>query len=123
MTAQDQLRDTAGCPTQVQYPRRASWRTFLQALLGFLPLVNGVLALVQELLAQAPYNVLLPGWIYAIVNAGVLLGAFVSKLIAQLMANPIVNRWIECHAGRLAAAPCESQDVDRIRQPAPTSAP
>lgn len=92
-------------PTQVEYPQRAAWRTFFQTLLAFLPTANGVLLALQSLVTQPPYDGAFPGWVYLAVNGSVLLGAFLSKIAAQIMANPVVNKWIDVHWPRLAAKP------------------
>jgi len=90
-------------PTQVEYPRRASWRTFVQALIAFVPTANGVLLAIQELLREEPFHAAVPGWVYAATNAAVLLGAFLAKVVTQLMGNPVVNDWLERSAPKLAA--------------------
>lgn len=92
-----------GIPTQVANPSRSSWRTFLQSLVAFVVVLN-IAALVvagfladptnglAELIAPAVY-----GKIVAVVNGLVVVGSAASKLVALLMANPIVNAWITAH--------------------------
>jgi len=82
-------------PTQVEYPRRASWRTFVQTLIAFVPTANGVLFAIQELLKEEPFSSSVPGWAFAATNAAVLLGAFLAKVVTQLMSNPAVDSWLE----------------------------
>lgn len=98
-------RTDYGPPPQVAFPRRASWRTFFQALVAFLPTANGIVLAVQELFAQPPYREAMPGWVYVAVNAAVVLGAFLAKVVAQIMANPAVEAWLQQHVPRAAAQP------------------
>lgn len=91
--------------TQLTFPRRASWRTFFQSLIAMFPVANVILITAQELLRTHPYDVLFPTWVYLVVNAAVVLSAFIAKLVAQLMLLPQVNAWIERVAPRLATRP------------------
>lgn len=92
-------------PTQVAYPGRASWRTFFQTLVAFLPTANGILLALQSLLAQPPYDQAIPGWVFLAVNAAVVFGAFTSKAVAYLMANPLVDKWLQDNAPSASARP------------------
>jgi hypothetical protein len=92
-------------PTQVANPRRASWRTFLQTLIALLPTANAILISIQALISAPPYDTVVPPWIYAVVNFTVVGVAFLAKTLAQLMANPVVNTWIEKNWPTLAPAP------------------
>jgi len=103
-------RTVQGPPTQVAYPRRASWRTFIQSLAAFLPTANGILLLLQEFLGQPPYSLAMPGWAFVAVNAAVVLGAFFSKALALVMANPNVEKWLQSHAPAASALPPQSTD-------------
>lgn len=99
-----------GVPTQVANPKRAGWRTFTQALIAFLPLANGILLAVQLVLAQPDYSGYVPGWVFAVVNGGILISALASKLVTQVMAAPGVNEWIKAHVPSLAAIPLRAID-------------
>jgi len=92
-------------PTQVANPRRTSWRTFVQTLVALLPTTNAVLLSVQALISAPPYDAVVPGWVFASVNFAVVGVAFLAKAIAQVMAAPIVNVWIESYWPTLAPAP------------------
>lgn len=94
-----------GVPTQVANPSRTGWRTFTQAILPTLLLVNGALLALQGVLNQPEYSGYVPAWAWAAVNGGLLISAFLSKVIAQVMAVPGVNEWIEQHLPGLAAIP------------------
>lgn len=92
-------------PTQVAHPRRTSWRTFVQTLVALLPTANAVLITVQAFISTPPYDAVVPGWVFAIVNFAVVGVAFLAKIVAQVMAAPTVNTWIENHWPKLAPAP------------------
>jgi hypothetical protein len=96
-----------GVPTQVANPSRASWRTFVQAIIPTLLAINVALPLIQQFLVDngaslehylgASYPIVLAG-----VNACVIILGLASKLIAILMANPVVNEWISKYLPFLA---------------------
>lgn len=99
--------ENVGVPTQVANPRRTSWRTFVQSAIGGLIALNALLATVAAFLAEnsEAAAALLGEWFaptLLVVNTGVAVGAFAAKLIAQIMANPIVNAWISTHLPWLA---------------------
>jgi len=87
----------AGVPTQVANPRRASWRTVVQAIIGILiiavPLVNLVLANVSDYL-QKQTDVAVPAWVWLVINTGLAVTALVSGLIARIMNTPGVAAFI-----------------------------
>ena len=91
----------AETPTQVKNPGRTSWRTFVQAALGGLVLVNPVFLAIQQVM-QETTSIVFPGWAWATVNAVVLGSALVSTLVSRIMAIPGVNQWIEEHIHSLA---------------------
>lgn len=92
-------------PTQVAHPRRASWRTFVQTLVALIPIANAVLLSVQALISEPPYDAVVPVWVFASVNFAAVGVAFLAKTVAQVMAAPVVNSWIESHWPKLAPAP------------------
>jgi hypothetical protein len=92
-------------PTQVVHPRRASWRTFLQTLLALLPTANAILLSIETFIAAPPYSEVMPGWVFAVVNGSAVTVAFLAKIVAQIMANPVVNAWIEKNWPLLAPSP------------------
>jgi hypothetical protein len=87
----------------------------MQAFIAFLPTANGLLILIQEFIQQPPYRAVLPGWVIIAVNAAVVLGAFLAKAIAQLMANPAINSWFGRHASLLAATPKQGRPAAPTR--------
>lgn len=86
-----------GVPTQVANPRRASWRTIVQSIIGLLvvavPLVNVVLGQISDYLQQQT-DVAVPGWVWIVLNAGLAVTAVVSGLIARIMNTPGVADFI-----------------------------
>lgn len=105
--AGNELVANVGVPTQVANPRRASWRTFVQAVIPFLVAVNVALPIIQTFLVDnidQAQQVLGPiyGYIVIAVNFAVIVFSLASKLIAILMAQPKVNEWIKAHLSFLA---------------------
>lgn len=94
-----------GIPTQVANPARATWRTFAQSLIGLLvvavPLANLVLANVNDFLHSQTFLVVSPK-VYALVNGGLLITAFVVALVARIMLVPGVAAFIERYVPFLA---------------------
>lgn len=99
-----------GVPTQVANPSRAGWRTFVQAILPTLLVINGALLALQGVLSSPEYSGYVPAWAWAAVNGGLLISAFLSKAIAQVMAVPGVNEWIKAHLPALAAIPLRKDE-------------
>lgn len=88
-------------PTQVQHPGKAVTRTLLAAVVGFLPLVNGVLLAVQDWLTAN--TDIIPAQLYGWVN-GVLVAALaLAALVTRVLAVPGVNDWLREHLAFLAA--------------------
>lgn len=107
-TTEPNYTASEGLPSQVANPSRASWRTFAQALVAFLVVVNIAALVVAGFLAD-PSNGLAAlidpavyGKIVAFVNGLVVVGSAGSKLVALLMANPIVNAFITKYLSFLA---------------------
>jgi len=97
----------AGVPTQVANPSRASWRTFVQSLLAGLAVLNIAVPIIAQFAidnGDSLADLLGPAYpiVIAILNAIIAVGALVAKLIALLMANPIVNAFIVKHLSWLA---------------------
>lgn len=96
-----------GVATQVANPRRTTWRTFTQALIGILvvavPLANAVLANVNDFLHSQTYLVVSPK-VYVIVNGALLVIAFIIALVARIMAVPGVASFIATYLPALAPA-------------------
>lgn len=86
--------------TQEANPGKATVRTFFAALLGFAPLVNGVLLAMQDWL-QANTDVVpaeLALWVNGVLVAGLALAA----LVTRVLAVPGVNDWLRKHLAVLA---------------------
>lgn len=104
-----------GVPTQIANPSRASWRTFLQAVIPFLVMLNLLMPLIQQFLVdniEDATTILGPVYPYVVlgVNILVVLFSLVSKLIALIMANPTVNDWITKHLSFLSPIPVGDAD-------------
>lgn len=94
-----------GVPTQVANPRRASWRTVVQSIIGVailaVPLVNVVLANVSDYLHQQT-DVAVPAWVWVVLNAGLAVTALIAGLVARVMNTPGVAAFIERYLPFLA---------------------
>lgn len=106
-------------PTQVANPRRTSWRTFIQSTIGGLIALNAALIVLGAFLAEAPdlAGAVLGdyyGPVLAIVNSAVVVGAFISKAVALIMADPKVNAWITAPLPILAPFRVETTDDDPV---------
>lgn len=100
LPATDQKQITlgnVGVPTQVANPRRASWRTVVQSVIGVLvvavPLVNVVLGQINDYLRQQT-DVAVPGWVWVALNAGLAVTALAAGLISRIMNTPGVAGFI-----------------------------
>ena len=89
--------------TQIAHPWQASWRTFVQAFVALLPLLNGITLAVQSAVVES--GIQFPSWVWAVVNGAVVVTAFGTMLVTRVMNAPGVNRWIELHANLLAPSP------------------
>jgi hypothetical protein len=91
----------AGTPTQIANPSRASWRTFVQALVSGVVVLNVAAPAAYEWLTGPEGSDIATqflgefyGPIVLGLNVVVVGTAFVSKLAAWLMAKPRVNEWV-----------------------------
>lgn len=86
--------ELAAAATQIANPLRATVRTIVQALVTLIPLGNTAAGItLAYLTAQTDLDV--PAWAFLVVN-GVLVGtAFVIGLVTRLMANPLVNAFVQ----------------------------
>ena len=80
--------------TQERNPRSAVARTML-AVIGFFPLLNGVLVAAIE--ALKPYEVHLPGWVFLGLNGALLAATILAALVTRVLAVPGVNEWLRQH--------------------------
>lgn len=96
-----------GVPTQVANPGRATLRTALAVLIGLvaaLPTLNATLAALQAYLSEQA-QVVIPAWVWLVVNGSAAVLLFISGLVTRLLAVPGVNEWVKAHLPALAAIP------------------
>jgi len=96
-----------GVPTQVANPGRATLRTALAVLVGLLaalPTLNATLAALQAYLSEQA-QVVIPAWVWLVVNGTAAVLLFISGLVTRLLAVPGVNEWVKAHLPALAAIP------------------
>lgn len=84
----------AATSTQERNPWAAVRRTVL-AVVGFFPLLNGVL--VAAIDALKPYEVHLPGWVFLVLNGTLLAATILAALVTRVLAVPGVNEWLREH--------------------------
>ncbi len=81
---------------EIWFKAQRALRTFVQALVVLVPVVNGVaLAVVSYLNEQT--DIVIPASIFAVLNAIIVITAMAMGLVARLMAVPGVNNvltWI-----------------------------
>lgn len=68
-------------------------RTIVQALIILVPLANGV-ALAAAGYLQEQTHLVIPGWVFLVLNGVVAVTALVMGLVARVMAVPGVNDWL-----------------------------
>lgn len=86
--------------TQEANPGKATARTFLAALLGFAPLVNGVLLAMQGWLNDN--TDIIPAELFGWANGVLLAGLALAALVTRVLAVPGVNDWLRKHAALFA---------------------
>lgn len=86
--------------TQEANPGRAVFRTFFAALVGFAPLVNGVLLAIQDWLNEN--TDIVPVEMYAWTNGILVAGLALVALVTRVLAVPGVNDWLRVHLKVLA---------------------
>ena len=69
-------------------------RPFIRLVLEQASTANGVLLVIQAVLAQPPYDEVLPPYIYVWVNAAVVLLAGIARISAILGSNHLISRWL-----------------------------
>ena len=77
-------------PPPIWYKAQRALRTFVQALIVLVPVVNAVAATVVTYLNEQT-DVTVPAWAFAVLNAVVIITALVMALVARIMAVPGVN--------------------------------
>ncbi|ALE91808.1 hypothetical protein AOC05_04880 [Arthrobacter alpinus] len=82
--------------TQERNPRSASVRTAFAAAVALFPLLNGILAVIIEVLR--PYDATIPGWVFIWLNGALVAVTVVIMLVTRVMAIPGVNDWLRKYA-------------------------
>lgn len=95
-------------PTQIANPGRATGRSFVQATIGGLILVNPVFLAIQGVMQEST-DIVFPGWAWATVNGVVIGSAAVSAAVTRVMAVPGFNDWIEKHIPILSPSKAVSE--------------
>lgn len=85
--------------TQERNPWSAVARTFA-AILALIPIVNGIAALIVELLK--PYEVYLPAWVFPALNGVIVATALLASLVTRVLARQDVNDWLRKYLPLLA---------------------
>lgn len=68
-------------------------RTIVQFLIVTVPIANGVAAAAISYL-QAQTDVVVPGWVFLVLNGVLAVSALIIGLVARIMAVPGVNDWL-----------------------------
>lgn len=85
--------------TQERNPWSAVARTFA-AILALIPIVNGIAALLIELLT--PYEIALPAWVFPALNGVLVATAVLAAFVTRVLARPDVNDWLRKYLPLLA---------------------
>jgi hypothetical protein len=78
---------------EIWFKTQRTLRTIVQALIILIPLANGV-ALGAAAYLQEQTHLVIPGWVFLVLNGVVAVTALVMGLVARLMAVPGVNDWL-----------------------------
>lgn len=77
----------------IWYKGKRVARTIVQALVTLVPILNG-LALAASAYLNEQADVVVPGWVFLVLNGVIAITALVMGLVARLMAVPGVNDWL-----------------------------
>lgn len=91
-------------PTQSAHPGRASARTFVQNVLGWL-LGAGIVIGAVALILQDELAAWLPPQAVAVIATIAAIATTVATIAARIMAIPSVDAWLASHASGLATRP------------------
>ncbi|WP_291055243.1 hypothetical protein [Herbiconiux sp.] len=84
--------DTTTVP-EIWFKTQQALRTGVQALVVLVPIVNVAAAIIlQTLKEQADF--VIPDWTFVVLNGIVVATALLMRLVARLMANPVLNAWL-----------------------------
>ena len=87
--------------TQIANPVRATVRTVVQFTIGAVPVLNLATGIVIVVL-QEQNDLVVPGWVFLVLNGILAVTALLIALVTRLMANPVVNAWITHYVSWLA---------------------
>lgn len=92
--------DHAAVSTQEKNPRSTVVRTVVVAVLVLFPSLNIILGIVVE--EMEPYSASVPGWVFGILNGGIVIVTVIVGICTRILAIPGVNVWLREHAAWLA---------------------
>lgn len=102
---------TAGEAPVIWYKGKRVVRTIVQALVTLVPILNG-LALAAAAYLREQADVVVPGWVFIVLNAIIAVTALIMGLVARLMAVPGVNDWlVKIGLGSVPAAAIQAPGV------------
>lgn len=78
---------------EIWFKTQRAIRTGVQALVVLVPLVNVGAAIVLQTLKDQE-GIIIPGWIFVVLNGIVVATALLMLLVSRLMANPGLNAWL-----------------------------
>lgn len=87
--------------TQIANPVRATVRTVVQFIIGAVPVLNIAAGIIVVVLREQS-DLVVPGWVFLVLNGILAVTAALIALVTRLMANQVVNAWITQHAAWLA---------------------
>lgn len=95
----------------IWYKGKRVVRTIVQALVTLVPTLNG-LALAASAYLSEQADVVLPGWVFLVLNGVIAVTALIMGLVARLMAVPGVNDWlVKVGLGSVPASAIEAPGV------------
>ena len=97
----DERPALADLGTQIANPVRATVRTVVQYLFGAVPVLN-LSAGIAIVVLREQNDLVVPGWVFLVLNGILAVTALLIALVTRLMANPVVNAWITSYASWLA---------------------
>lgn len=86
--------------TQEKNPRSAVIRTVVVAALTLFPILNITLGIIVE--EMRPYGDVVPGWVFGILNGGIVITTVALAILTRIMAIPGVNDFFRSHFKPLA---------------------
>ena len=101
---------TATVP-EIWFKAKRVVRTIVQGLIVIVPLANLLAAMVADYLNEQA-NLVVPAWVFVVLNGIVVATALLMGLVAKAMANPTVNTWlVKFGLGSVPAHAIESGQV------------